>query len=203
MKLNKIAWIFSAILAIGIGIYPFMYLVLDMKSNGLLSSKSESLLLSSIYIIGFYSHILFGGLALLIGWVQFSKKWRSKRIDQHRFIGKIYLLAVLISGITGLYISYHASGGIGTKLGFALLAIAWLYTSTKAFTSIKNKKIIQHQKWMIRSYALTFAAVTLRIYLPLLQQFLDFGEAYAIVSWLCWVPNLIVAEFLIKRLNLN
>lgn len=202
MKLNKIAWVFSAVLAIGIGLYPFMYLVVDMTTNGLLSSKSEALLSSLIYIIAFYSHIFLGGLALLIGWIQFSKKWRTKRIEQHRFIGKVYLLAVLISSLAGLFISYHASGGIGTKLGFALLAIAWLFTSTKAYTSIKNKKVILHQKWMIRSYALTFAAVTLRLYSPILQQFFEFGEAYAIVSWLCWVPNLLFAEVLIKRIKL-
>lgn len=178
-----------------------MYLFIDMTSNGLLSSKGDSLLSSSVYIFGFYSHIFLGGLALLIGWVQFSKKWRTKRIELHRFIGKIYLLAVLASGLSGLYISFYATGGVYTKLGFALLAIAWLFTSTKAYTSIKNKKVTQHQKWMIRSYALTFAAVTLRIYLPLLQQFLDFSEAYAIIAWLCWIPNLFIAEIIITKVK--
>lgn len=201
MKLNKIVWIFSAVLAISIGLYPLMYLFIDMTSNGLLSSKGDSLLSSSVYIFGFYSHIFLGGLALLIGWVQFSKKWRTKRIELHRFIGKIYLLAVLASGLSGLYISFYATGGVYTKLGFALLAIAWLFTSTKAYTSIKNKKVTQHQKWMIRSYALTFAAVTLRIYLPLLQQFLDFSEAYAIIAWLCWIPNLFIAEIIITKVK--
>jgi len=201
MNFKKVAWIFVAILAIAIGLYPFIYLLTDMQSNGLLASKSETLLSSNIYIIGFYTHILLGGLALLIGWIQFSKKWRIKRLKLHRLIGKIYLLAVLLSGISGLYIAFYATGSVYTKLGFGLLAIAWLITSTKAYTSIIRKNIIQHQKWMIRSYALTFAAVTLRLYLPLLQQFFDFSEAYAIVAWLCWVPNLVFAEVIIAKIK--
>ncbi len=53
---------------------------------------------------------------------------------------------------------------------------------------------------MIRSYALTFAAVTLRIYLPLSQiAGMPFDPAYQTISWLCWVPNLIVAEWIILR----
>jgi hypothetical protein len=54
---------------------------------------------------------------------------------------------------------------------------------------------------MIRNYALTFAAVTLRIYLPLMTPFLfhgDFLAAYRTISWLCWVPNLAIAEWIIK-----
>jgi hypothetical protein len=53
---------------------------------------------------------------------------------------------------------------------------------------------------MIRSYALTLAAVMLRIYLPLSQVFaIPFEPAYQTIAWLCWVPNLVVAEWLILR----
>lgn len=47
---------------------------------------------------------------------------------------------------------------------------------------------------------MAFAAVTLRLYLPLLfLAGLDFTEAYRIVSWVCWVPNLLVIEWWIRR----
>jgi hypothetical protein len=52
---------------------------------------------------------------------------------------------------------------------------------------------------MIRNFALTFAAVTLRLYLPpVLIVGLPFAMSYAIIAWLCWVPNLLVAEWLAK-----
>jgi hypothetical protein len=61
--------------------------------------------------------------------------------------------------------------------------------------------IDRHRAWMLRNYSLTFAAVTLRIYLPLAAAVLhfDFIPAYRVISWLCWVPNLIVAEILARR----
>ncbi len=202
MKLNKIVWVLFIILAIAIGLYPFIYLIVDMKSNGLLGSKSQELLSTAIYNVGFYTHIFLGALALLIGWSQFSKKWRLKNIKLHRTIGKIYVVAALLSGLAGLYIAFYATGGIETKLGFGILAVLWLTTTTVAFISIKNKKIIAHQKWMIRSYALCFAAVTLRLWMPILPAVfnLKFIESYSIISWLCWVPNLIFAEILIRRM---
>ena len=53
---------------------------------------------------------------------------------------------------------------------------------------------------MFFSYAACFAAVTLRIWLPLLT--IAMGEsnsAYRIVAWLCWVPNIIVAILILRN----
>lgn len=201
MTFKPIPWLIIAILAITIGLYPIIYLLLDMKSNGLLGSKSSDLLASTLYILGFYTHIAFGGLALLIGWSQFSKKWRFKYLKTHRLIGKIYVLSVLLSGLSGLYIAFYANGGLVSIFGFSTLAVLWLFTTSMAYNSIKNKRIVAHKKWMVRSYALCFAAVTLRLLLPTLPAILQIGfdEAYIIISWLCWIPNLIVAEILIRR----
>jgi uncharacterized membrane protein (DUF2068 family) len=116
-------------------------------------------------------------------------------------LGKIYVISVLLSGIAGLGIAYFATGGMITATGFAGLALFWLYTTIIAYVAIRKKEINNHQRWMIRSYALCFAAVSLRIYLPLfIGGFgMEFLEAYKIIAWLCWVPNLLIAEFFIVR----
>ncbi len=121
----------------------------------------------------------------------------------HRTVGKIYVVAVLFSGMAGLYIAFYASGGIIPVLGFAGLATSWLFTTVRAYLSIRAKEVDQHQRWMIRSYALCFAAVTLRIWLPLFQFGfgMDFFFAYKIIAWLCWLPNLIVAEVIVRNLG--
>ncbi len=204
MIFRNIIWILFVTLAVLIGIYPLSYLLFDM-SNGLLGSKSKELLLNPIWNFEFYTHIYLGGIALLIGWTQFVKQLRMKKIDLHRTIGKIYILSVLLSGIAGLYISFYATGGIVAKFGFGTMASIWLFTTIMAYMSIKNKAIEKHQRWMIRSYALTFAAVTLRLWMPILQSIfhLEFIEAYRIIAWLCWVPNLIFAQFLIRRRSMK
>jgi uncharacterized membrane protein YozB (DUF420 family) len=57
-----------------------------------------------------------------------------------------------------------------------------------------------HRRWMYRSYALTFAGVTLRLYLPVaIFGPYGFAAAYAVIAWLCWAPNLFVAEWLLGR----
>jgi len=196
--MKKFGWVTFVFFALVIGCYPLAYLFFDMK-QGLLSSKPQEVLDNTFWVIEFHQHILFGGVALLTGWSQFSKTWRAKYVPVHRLIGKIYLVAVLLSGTAGLYISFFATGGMISSLGFGSLAAAWLFTSAQAYRSIRKKEINQHEQWMIRSYALTFAAVMLRIYLPSFQiAGIDFIAAYQIIAWLCWVPNLFMAEWIVR-----
>ena len=199
---NKVAWFVFAFLGIGVGLYPLLYFFLDRKF-GLLASKSDELLADVFWNTGFYGHILFGGLALLIGWIQFSKKLRITNLKLHRTIGKIYVIAALISGICGVFIAFNATGGLVTTLGFLSLGIIWLFTTFKAYLAIRKGDVQLHQGMMIYSYAACFAAVTLRIWLPLLTiAFGDFIIAYRIVAWLCWGPNIIFAYFWVRRKGL-
>ena len=195
-KLGYFIFIASCII---IGLYPLLYFLIDSKI-GILNSKSDLLLNNETWNLNFYAHITFGGLALLIGWTQFSEKLRRKNVSLHRNLGRIYLICVLISGISSLYIAYYATGGLVTTLGFAALGIIWLLTSLRAYLEIKNGSKRKHQKFMTYSFAACFAAVTLRIWLPILTAFTDdFVIAYKIVAWLCWVPNIIVARYMVKK----
>jgi len=78
--------------------------------------------------------------------------------------------------------------------------VLWLTSTGIAYRHIRARNQPAHRRWMIRSYALTFAAVTLRIYLPLSQVYgIPFEPAYQTIAWMCWVPNLVVAEWIILR----
>ena len=58
---------------------------------------------------------------------------------------------------------------------------------------------VAHRRWMIRSIALTLAAVTLRIQIPVSMMLdIPFDTAYPVIAWLCWVPNLVVAEMIVR-----
>lgn len=197
-----IGWTFFILFAVAIGLYPLLYFILDMK-GGLLSTKTESVLHNKIWNTAFYLHISFGGLSLLTGWSQFSKKLRNKNLSLHRWLGKLYVISALMGGSAGLYLAFYATGGMVSTLGFAGLATAWLSSTLIAFGYIRQLKIELHQQWMIRSYALAFAAVTLRLWLPSFQIFttMDFISSYKIIAWLCWVPNLAVSEWIIRRIK--
>ncbi|MFT5167375.1 MAG: putative membrane protein [Saprospiraceae bacterium] len=203
MASKKVLFVLFSTLAIAIGLYPLFMLFMGLHFD-LFNSKSTALLADALWNISFYTHISLGGIALLIGWTGFSKKLRTKNIEIHRNIGKAYIAAVLLSAIGGIYIGFFATGGIITSTGFISLGIIWFFTTWKAYQFAKAKNIIAHRKMMIYSYAACFAAVTLRLWMPLLLIiFNDFDIAYKIVAWLCWVPNLYVAHLIISKQKSN
>ncbi len=100
--------------------------------------------------------------------------------------------------MAGLALAFDSHGGLVTHFGFGLLAVCWIYTTLQAYRFVRAGNIRQHQEWMVRSYALTLAAVTLRVYLGLfVVAGMEFDEAYRAIAWLCWVPNILIAEWVI------
>lgn len=149
---------------------------------------------------GIYSHVFFGAVALAIGPFQFRRALLLRNRPLHRNLGLAYVIASAMTGVSGMYMAVYSHGGMTTHLGFGLLGVATLMTALKAYLHIRAREVAPHREWMIRNYALLFAAVTLRIELPLMAIFIfkAFVPAYMIVSWLCWVPNLLVAEWFIR-----
>jgi len=150
---------------------------------------------------GIYVHVFASVVALVLGPFQFSSRLRVARPGLHRWSGRLYLgVGVLLGGLAGLLMAFHATGGTGSRVGFAGLALAWLFTGFRAYRSIRAGDAALHRRWMIRNFALTFAAVTLRLWLPASVALgMPFAVAYPVVAWLCWVPNLLVAELLLNR----
>ncbi len=143
----------------------------------------------------FWAHVLGGSTALLLMPFQFWTRLRTTRPVLHRWIGRAYVLAILIGGAAGLRIALDAQGGLAGRIGFATLAVLWIVATTLAFLKARARDFAAHRRWMIRSAAMTFAAVTLRILLPLsMAAQIPFEVAYPIIAWACWVPNLIAVE---------
>lgn len=197
-KLRKFLWLTAILFAILVGLYPVSYWITDM-SKGLLSEKSQELLASDLYNIAFYVHISTGGLALLIGWLQFLEKFRARKPQLHIAVGKIYMISVLLSGVTGFYIAFFATGGIVPMIGFETLSTLWLATTLMGYITVRKRGFEQHRNWMLRSYSLTFAAVMLRFWMGTIPAIFPIEpyEAYKLIAWLCWLPNLYVVELLI------
>lgn len=144
-------------------------------------------------------HVSGGMVALTIGPFLFVNRWRSKWPRLHRWLGRLYLLGNLVGGLAGLYMASYAYGGIISQSGFAMIGLLWLVTGLMAFLRIRAGNVAAHRRWMIRNFALCLAAVMLRVQSPLLSQLLDFEVAYRMIAWTSWVPNLLVAEWLIRR----
>ena len=145
-------------------------------------------------------HFGIGGLALILGPWQFLPALRQKLPAVHRWTGRVYILACLTSGAAALVLAQQTITGLNSQIGFVLLATLWLITTLIGWKRARDRDFRTHRQWMIRSYALTLAAVTLRFYLPA-SQILEFPFeiAYPIISYACWVPNILIAEWMIRR----
>jgi len=155
----------------------------------------------SRYILPLRLHIAGGIGALLTGPLQFSEKLRARALNLHRWLGRFYLLEVALGSIAGFAMATVSEQGWPTHLGFGMLAVLWFFTGLQAYRMVRAGNIVAHRQWMIRNFALTLAAVTLRNYLPLMLLVLhwSFRSSYITVSWLCWIPNLLIAEWIVRR----
>ncbi len=152
----------------------------------------------------FFIHVYTSLFVLLAGATQFSTYLLLKHKRLHRFFGYAYSLNVLmITGPAALIMSFYANGGTISKIAFILLSFLWLYFTLIALIKAKNKDFKAHERFMIRSYALTLSAITLRIWKFLIMNYLEIPpmDVYRIVAWLGWGLNLIIAEIYIQRMK--
>jgi uncharacterized membrane protein len=149
-------------------------------------------------------HVAGAATALLISPLQLMPAVRRGRPALHRWLGRVYVVGCTVGGIAGLPLAFGSAAGPVATAGFGLLAIAWLVTTLKGWLAGVRQQTAEHRAWMIRSFSLTYAAVTLRLYLAILPALpLAFVSGYQAISFLCWVPNLIVAELFLRRMRVG
>jgi len=155
-----------------------------------------------IWQVAFYIHVFTSTFLLLAGFTQFSNQFLTRLPKWHRGIGKSYVFILLfLSGPSGLVMSILANGGIWSKLAFAILTILWVFTTAKAWQTATKQQFQQHKHWMMRSYALTLSALTLRAWKWIIVLLIAPPpmDLYRAVAWLGWIPNLILVEWLIRK----
>ena len=191
-RLSMSLWGLTAFLSIGVGVYAYV----AVPSGGAFSPYVLANLFARPWLV---LHAALAGTALIIGPFQFLKSVRARR-DVHRMLGKVYVICCIVSGSAGFLMSFGSTAGTVAGLGFGTLAVVWIYCTVQALRMAQLRRFDAHRRWMIRSFALTFAAVTLRLYLPFpLMMGFSFVEGYSVIAWLAWVPNLILAEAFLRR----
>jgi hypothetical protein len=195
-KLSLAAWGLGALSSVAIAAYAYAVLPLGGSPG---PQVLANLFANPFLLI----HAAGAGTALLVVPFQLLPALRRRRA-LHRWLGRAYASAVVIGGSAGLALSVGTTAGPIAGLGFGLLAVIWLYVTGQGWLTARARRFDEHRRWMIRSFALTFAAVTLRAYMPLaMLAHLDMDQAYRAIAWLAWVPNLVVAELYLRRAALR
>lgn len=140
-------------------------------------------------------HAGFAAVALLVGPWQFVFRRGGAA---HVARGRIYIACVALGTLAAIALALTAATGVVAELGFLMLAALWATTTALAVRAVRARRTAAHATWMMRSYALTAAAITLRIELGLMFAFhIPFEVGYPAIAWACWLPNLLAVECLL------
>jgi len=178
-----------AIFSAGVAAYAFGYPLMPANSGSIFLKLALSDVATPLHIVG-------GGVALLISPLQFIPSLRTRCPEIHHVVGLLYCVAIIFSASAGFVLAMNAHGGMAAGSGFALLSVLWIGFTVWGLVCAIRKKFTQHQIWLQRSAALTFAAVTLRLMLGIgLSIFqLDYIPLYIFTAWSCWLINLMLLE---------
>lgn len=168
---------------------------------GFLQVKQEYIS-NRVWLAAFYTHVFTSIFLLIAGFTQFSNYVLQKHRPVHKLMGRMYAYGILLINFpAGMIMAVYANGLLPSKIAFIVLDCLWLLFTLKAVIAVKKGNIQQHKSFMIRSYALTFSAITLRVWKIILSNLFDIDDLslYMIDAWLGFVPNLLFAEWLIRR----
>ncbi len=138
-------------------------------------------------------HITGGSLAMLAGASQFVAALRRRWPALHRWLGRTYLLGILLGSTAVVGLLVTTQGWLALKLAFAATGLAWLITSLRGYRTIRRGDIDAHRRWMLRSYLVTLSPAVFRLFLlvPALMQ---------LASPLVMVPSLLVLSWALPLL---
>lgn len=203
---NSIRYFFGALFWIPVIFFSLLLVkntlpYFSFSQNFIFIEERALLFLKPVYKFSFYTHIFAGMFCIIAALTQFSTYILKKRKVIHIWMGKIYVLVVLIIGApTGLYMSFFAKGSFWERMLFMFMAMYWFFSTAKGLQTIKIKNVLAHKHWMIRSYSMAMTAVTFRIYHILFDYYgVDHLYNYEISLWISVLGNMLAAEYFIFR----
>ena len=173
----------------------------SFNSNFSFIQERIKLFVNPLWKYSFYIHIAAGMFCITTALTQFSSYILRKRTIVHVIAGRVYVFVVLILGApTGFYMAFFAKGGYWEKACFLFMAIFWFVSTYKGLETIRQKNVLAHSHWMIRSYSMALTAVSFRIYhIIFFHLGMDHFNNNAISLWNSVIGNILVAEYIIFK----
>lgn len=190
--LTPALWSLAALLSAGVALVSYRYL------PGV-GPRSPDILANLFARPWLFVHVAGAATALLVGPWQFLPWLRRRHRPVHRVLGRVYVLSCLAGAAGGFVLAFGSTAGPIATVGFATLAVCWTWANVQGWRTAVAGRFDDHRAWMIRSFAMTFGAVMLRMQLPIFPMLgLDFVDGYRLTSYTAWIPNLILAELYLR-----
>jgi hypothetical protein len=171
------------------------------KGIHFLTTKSDETNDNPWFRAGFYVHITTSLVVLVLGLLQWLPPVARRGARLHRWLGYGYVVGILVlAAPSGLVLARFANGGLVAQVGFSLQCVVWWLSTWAGYRAARQRQWPRHVTWLVRSYAITLAALALRgeSYIMYYAFQTKPIETYLTVTWLSWVGNLIVAEVLLE-----
>ncbi len=143
------------------------------------------------------AHGVPGALALTLGVFQFSSRLRSRYLEVHRMLGRIYVGSVFIAAPVAIPVAIIL-GPPMLVMAATIQASGWLLCTALALYAVRHHNIQQHRQWMMRGYpfAVVFLAVRSILAIPAVARLGVVGVVS--VVWSCialaaFVPSVVIA----------
>lgn len=148
------------------------------------------------------AHITAGGGALILGPLQFWSRFRARYIKLHRWVGVGYLLAILVSSVCAMILSFTTAYDVNWAYAFSLQVwvSVWIITTVIAYRAALQKKFKLHQEWMTRSYIVTLAFIISGLALKYLLKinFGTFEDISPSLFWMGWSVPLFIYQVILS-----
>jgi hypothetical protein len=151
---------------------------------------------SGVYQWAFYSHIVCGPVALMLGLTLVSEQFRIRLPKWHRALGKTQIvLILLLLTPSGLWLAMYAETGVVAAIGFSGLATVTGLCTLLGWWSAVNRRFSEHRRWMWRCFLLLCSAVILRLIGGLATVTGVGGNwSYPLAAWASWLVPLAAFE---------
>ncbi|AXG72411.1 hypothetical protein KORDIASMS9_04685 [Kordia sp. SMS9] len=151
-------------------------------------------------VVWIWPHVLGGVIAMIIGPFQFIPRIRIKYPRFHRVSGYIFLISILVSALTLVFLITTSSSSLVIDVGLGIGGLVWLVTAILSFVAIKNRKVAQHREWMVRCYMITLAFVVFRLVIDIFSslELTNEPDIVALASWMSWTLPMCVTEVIIQ-----
>ncbi|MTB51445.1 DUF2306 domain-containing protein [Lewinella sp. W8] len=154
-------------------------------------------------------HFAAGGIILVLGCIQLLSSVRERYPAWHRWLGRVYVTAAILTAIGGLVFIFRKGtiGGTVMNVAFAGYGLLMLVAALQTIRYARAEKFTQHRAWAIRLFALAIGSWLYRMDYGFWFLFTDdLGHTgdfrgpfdYFMDFWF-YLPNLLVAEIFIAR----
>ena len=142
---------------------------------------------------------------VLVGLVpfQFSRSFRNRHLQVHRWMGRTIMVLGLIIGFSALALLRDPVGGSIEVSAILVFDALFLFSLFRAFVHIRRREIAQHREWIIRAMSVALGVATVR---PIMGVFFATGrltgltphEFFGIAFWTGFLLTYGLGEFWIR-----